>query len=68
MIFPEGEPAPNLVARNISLRFPVRLNLDARVREYVGVSWPRKKAYQLPISSSESPYTSAVSQLVQPAS
>lgn len=36
MIFPEGEPAPNFVARNISLRFPVRLNLDARVREYVG--------------------------------
>lgn len=26
-IFPDGEPAPNLVARKISLRFPVRLNL-----------------------------------------
>jgi hypothetical protein len=36
MIFPEGAPAPNFVARNISLRFPVRLNLDARVREHVG--------------------------------
>jgi hypothetical protein len=27
MIFPDGDPAPNLDARKISLRFPVRLNL-----------------------------------------